>query len=171
LVVYSSDIIQSWPSHFAQEMSHLFHRQNEYGGLRLNLEQAKAEILTKNLLKALSTYSKNLETAAIVRTVILNHLVEHQKQNIKLIPRWERSPNGTAMTVEKPGTTVTSPRAPVPEMIITSTPQLDLKIHLTKRPAKLDPDEKVVGPDDPPLKEVLIGNKLKRVRISSVALY
>lgn len=152
-------------------MSHLFHRQNEFGGLRQSLEQAKHETLTKNWLKALSTYSKNLETAAIVRTLILQHLVEHQRRNIKLIPRWDRTPSGTVTTVEKPGTTEKSPLVPVPEMTITSTPQLNLKIHLTRRPAKLEPDEKVVEEGDPPLKCAIIGNQKKRIKISSVALY
>jgi hypothetical protein len=168
--LYSATSLLSWPSHFAQEMSHLSLRQNEHGGNRLSLELARNKTLTKNWLKALSTYSKSLETACHIRGILLTHLRAHQEQKLKLIPRWERNPNGTAKIVDKAGMMEISPPAPVPETIITSTPQLNLKVYVTRSPPNDTPGEKRVLPEDPPLKSALIGNKVKRIRISSVAI-
>lgn len=168
--LYSATSLLNWPSLFAQEMSHLTLRQNEFASNRVNLAVARDRTLTKHWLKALSTYSKSLSTACQIRTLLLNHLKAHQAQHLSLIPRWKRE-SGAAKTAENPGTTDNLQPVPVPqsETIITSNPQLDLKVYLTKRPAD-DSGEYVVSAADPPLASAVIGNKNSRRKISVAVL-
>lgn len=120
-LLYSATSLLNWPSHFAQEMSHLQSRQNEYAGHRVSLEVARNRVLTKHWLKALTTYSSSLETACKLRQLLMIYLLEHREKKLKLFSPWDRisvtivltTKSSSAPDVEQSGNSEQRPSVPV----------------------------------------------------------